>query len=204
MKGTALPVEIAVTVSALVAARDFDRLRAAAKDLRRRGAAAADLSEAAYVASLFCGFPSAVAALVALAEDGGEVHRDRPPVDRGELRRRGERLFRMIHGTSAERQLSMLERVHPDLADTIVAEAYGRVLARDFLPLAARELGGVAALVVLGLIPQLRAHLLGARRTGATWEEIAWAVEHASGLAKIDGAAASALVAELRDRDPVG
>jgi alkylhydroperoxidase/carboxymuconolactone decarboxylase family protein YurZ len=204
-----LVTEAAVTVAALMASGRFDRLAAAARALVRRGVQGADLREAAYLGSLFCGFPRGVAALVALAEvDGhpgpGGVHRDRPAPDRGDARRRGEEVFRAIHQANAGRQLEMLDTVHPDFADTVLTEAYGRVIARDFLPIAARELGGIAALAVLGLGMQLRAHVLGARNVGAPWPAIEAAIRHGCALAGAPPDEALGVLDELHRRSDGG
>jgi alkylhydroperoxidase/carboxymuconolactone decarboxylase family protein YurZ len=202
---TALSLEAAstVTVAALTAAGRFDALHDTAMGLIRRGAKAADLREAAYLVSLFCGFPKGVAALAVLAEietkegDPAYHHDARPAAPR----KLGKELFHEIHRANAERQLDMLQRIHPDFADTVIREAYGRVLSRNFLPLKHRELCGVAALVVLGLTPQLRAHLLGAHNTGATWPEVEAAVALAGELGGADVAEAQEMVTELRAKD---
>ena len=193
----------AVAVAALTAARRFESLRREGERLAAAGIEPGLLREAAYAAALFCGFPSGVASLQALAElepTQAKPHEDIPET-RKELRRRGVHLFRRVHGKNAKRQLEMLDMLHPDYADTVLSEAYGRVLARPFLTLGARELIGVAALAVLGLGPQLRAHLLGARNVGVEWAEIEQAVRQAAGLGGVDAAAALATVAELRARE---
>src|SRR5262245_30283296 len=85
----------AVLVAALTAARRFDELRRQGERLAQGGIEPGLLREAAYAAALFCGFPSGVAALQALAElEPTEVrpHED-APAERKELRRRGTQLF---------------------------------------------------------------------------------------------------------------
>ena len=196
-----LVTEAAVTTSALTTISAITRLGEAARALVARGAATADLREAAYVASLFCGFPRGVAALVALAElaDGG-CHRQPPPATREATRTSGEAVFREIHQRNAGRQLRLLTAIHPDFADTVLTEAYGRVLARPFLPLAVRELVGATALAVMGLGPQLRAHLLGAHNAGAGWPEVEAAVRLGLEVAEADPRDAIAQLTELRAR----
>ena len=78
-----LPTEAAVTIAALTAGPGLDRVGAEGRRLEQRGAAASLLREAAYVASLFCGFPRGVAALVALQDLANpEVESLAPPADR--------------------------------------------------------------------------------------------------------------------------
>ena len=166
-----IQTEAAVAVAALTAGTDLARMPEVVGSLVDRGADMRDLREAAYVASLFCGFPRAVAALVVLdsLDPDGERLEEAATPDRAVAVARGEELFRRIHGVNADRQLVMLNRVHPDFAETVLAEAYGRVLARNGLDLETRELVGVACLAAEGLNRQLRAHLLGARNVGASW-----------------------------------
>ena len=88
------------------------------------------------------------------------------------------------------------------MADTVLSEAYGRVLSRDFLPLPARELIGAVSLAVQNLMPQLRAHLLGTHNAGAPWDQIEAALR--LGLELVDGStkAPLAMLGELRSRSP--
>jgi len=194
-----LSAEAAVTAAALTAAGEHDRLRVAAETLVRRGATARDLREAIYIASLFCGFPRGVAALAALDElDPEAYHTDHPPATRNEARVRGETLFRRLHKGTADRQLRMLAQLHPDFAETVLSEAYGRVLSRSFLALDVRELVGVTVLTVLGLDRQLRAHLSAAHNAGVTWDAIAETVAQAAQWGGIDAEPAMATLARLR------
>jgi 4-carboxymuconolactone decarboxylase len=61
---------------------------------------------------------------------------------------------------------------HPDLADWILADGYGRVLSRPGLPIRERELIVVAVLSALKLPKQLDSHVRGALRVGATAREV--------------------------------
>jgi 4-carboxymuconolactone decarboxylase len=62
---------------------------------------------------------------------------------------------------------------HPDLADWILADGYGRVLSRPGLPIRERELIVVAVLAALKLPKQLESHVRGALRVGASEREVA-------------------------------
>lgn len=62
---------------------------------------------------------------------------------------------------------------HPDLADWILEEGYGRVLSRGVLSIRERELIIVAVLSALRLPLQLESHLRGALRVGATPRDVA-------------------------------
>jgi 4-carboxymuconolactone decarboxylase len=62
---------------------------------------------------------------------------------------------------------------HPELAEWILADGYGRVLSRPGLSIRERELIVVAVLSALRLPKQLESHVRGARRVGATSREVA-------------------------------
>jgi 4-carboxymuconolactone decarboxylase len=91
---------------------------------------------------------------------------------RGDLRRRGEALCRRIYGPVYDRMISRMAGYHPDLADWILADGYGRVLSRPGLSIRERELIVVAVLSALRLPKQLESHVRGARRVGATAREV--------------------------------
>ena len=61
---------------------------------------------------------------------------------------------------------------HPELAEWILADGYGRVLSRPGLTIRERELIVVAVLAALRLPKQLESHVRGARRVGATGREV--------------------------------
>lgn len=61
---------------------------------------------------------------------------------------------------------------HPDLAEWILSNGYGQVLSRPGLSIRERELIVVAVLAALRVPLQLRSHVSGARRVGASEREI--------------------------------
>ena len=61
---------------------------------------------------------------------------------------------------------------HPDLADWILEDGYGRVLSRPGLSVRERELLVVAVLSTLDVPAQLKSHQLGALRVGATEAQV--------------------------------
>jgi alkylhydroperoxidase/carboxymuconolactone decarboxylase family protein YurZ len=86
--------------------------------------------------------------------------------------KRGEAVFRAIHGTTAEAQLAMLEGLPRAFRRSLLGHAYGVVLARDVFDVKLRELVAVACLAVLELPRVLKAHALAAERHGATRAQI--------------------------------
>ena len=119
----------------------------------------------------FAGFARAINAFRALRElaPARSFRRDR---DRRGRRRRGAALCRRIYGPSYGRLLRRMREYHPDLADWMLEDGYGKVLARPGLTLRERELLVVPVLAALRLPLQLDSHLEGAMRVGATRSEI--------------------------------
>jgi len=62
---------------------------------------------------------------------------------------------------------------HPELAEWILEDGYGKVLSRPVLSIRERELIVVAVLSALRLPLQLESHVRGALRVGATKGEVA-------------------------------
>jgi 4-carboxymuconolactone decarboxylase len=170
-------------------ASHLPRIAAAAamgrRDLCRRwcrealdgGVPAADLQEAALQVFLFAGYPRGIDAF----EDvhgaiGGEAPAPRVEGGAGDPAARGRALFERIYGPHAEAVLGKLEGLHPDFARFVIRDAYGQVLGRPFLAIVDRELMAVAMLAALGLRAQLRAHVHGALRVGATAADVRAAV----------------------------
>lgn len=119
----------------------------------------------------FAGFARAINAFSVLRE----LHPEPTPSQRlsRNLRRRGELLCRRIYGPVYEKMIGRMKGFHPDLADWILEEGYGRVLSRGVLSIRERELIIVAVLSALRLPLQLESHLRGALRVGATPRDVA-------------------------------
>jgi len=141
------------------------------------GVAAAALHEALLQSYLFVGYPRAINALIALADARGtdrpdpDTLRDASPADLAVWRERGERLCRQIYGESTVRLQANIAALHPDLADWMVVEGYGKVLSRPQLGPRERELAVLGILAADVQLRQLESHVRGALRVGATPDE---------------------------------
>jgi 4-carboxymuconolactone decarboxylase len=137
----------------------------------RAGTRPARLDETLLQLVPFAGFARAINAFSVLRE----LHpRPAPSPRRGkDFRRRGEALCRRIYGPVYGRMIGRMRGYHPELADWILEEGYGRVLSRPGLTLRERELIVVAVLSALRLPKQLESHRRGALRVGATEGEVA-------------------------------
>ncbi|MCP2013075.1 4-carboxymuconolactone decarboxylase [Deinococcus sp. HSC-46F16] len=77
-----------------------------------------------------------------------------------------------IFGAQEERILARLARLNPDLMAYIRDFAYDTVYERPGLDLKTKELIACALLASLGSPPELKTHLRGALRAGATEAEV--------------------------------
>lgn len=172
---------VPVAVAAALGRRDELGIAARAHLVTDR--AVPPLREALLMVCLFAGFPRCLDALGVVADAAHAVERRLDPqpeeglpadeARRRELfRRRGRGLFRRVYGSDTERVLLGLFALDPELPHWVLEDAYGRVLARPGLDAAARERLAVAMLCALDLPRQLRGHLLGALRCGATVEQL--------------------------------
>jgi 4-carboxymuconolactone decarboxylase len=104
---------------------------------------------------------------------------------------RGETACRLIYGDHYAKLRENVNALHPALDAWMVAEGYGRTLSRDGLDLPRRELCVIAQTAVLRTPRQLRSHLLGALRVGATSGVITAALDAIAPLLGADQADAA-------------
>jgi len=170
-------VQALVRLSAAVAAGERTRRGTA----MRRAAEVAEpleVEEALLQSYLFLGFPAALTALAEWREITGArpvPGTERPDPD--EWARRGVAVCRTVYGRAYEKLRANVRRVHPAMDDWMILEGYGKVLSRDGLALATRELCIVAVLAATGWEPQLHSHLRGALHAGCAPAEVEEALE---------------------------
>lgn len=166
-----------VTLSAAVAAGDPHDRRTALGEAHRAAPARA-VEEALLQTYLFLGFPAALTALSEWRQVSG-----RPPVleteapDAESWDRRGQVVCRTVYGKAYDKLRANVRRVHPAMDEWMVREGYGKVLGRDGLDLASRELCIVAMLAATGWEPQLHSHLRGALNAGCEEDAVESALE---------------------------
>ncbi|MFN8546777.1 MAG: hypothetical protein U0527_02085 [Candidatus Eisenbacteria bacterium] len=83
---------------------------------------------------------------------------------------RGESLCREIYGPQYDRLRVNLGGYHPELADWMILEGYGKVLSRPTIAAGEREQWIVPILVVQEARDQMHSHLRGALRVGVSAE----------------------------------
>lgn len=110
----------------------------------------------------------------------------------------GEELFRALYGADADRVLPHLRQLDPLLAAWILDHAYGRVIARDALPLPERERLAVLLLAADGCWKQWESHARICLRLGVPLATLAADLDRAdwpSPAARAHAAAALDLLA---------
>jgi 4-carboxymuconolactone decarboxylase len=161
-------------ISGLVALRNEPELRAEYIKALNGGVSLPVIREAVLQAYLFAGYASAINAFIILNEVS-EGDQNFLQEESGSLQiwqERGEQLCRKIYGSQYEKLVHNMKRLHPDLADWMIWEGYGKVLSRPFLTPVVRELLIVAMTTVLQVERQFMSHVRGALNVGATSEQI--------------------------------
>lgn len=86
---------------------------------------------------------------------------------------RGAEIIQDLYGDFGGAFFEDLEEVAPDFGRFIVEFSYGDVFSRPGLDMRTREIAVISALTALGTAErQLKAHILGALKVGASREEI--------------------------------
>ncbi len=138
----------------------------------RRNADPDRVEEVLVQSYLFVGFPRALAAL---ARWRNLSDRDPPAAHEDDCRTRGDRgeaCCRRVYGEQYSALRRNIAHLHPDMDRWMVEEGYGKVLARDGLPLGERELCIAALLAALPAPVQLYSHLRGALEVGVDRERV--------------------------------
>ncbi len=168
-------------------------------------ASPAAVEEALLQSYLFLGFPAALTALAEWREVSGESASPEPqPLGLEAWRRRGEDVCRTVYGRAYDKLRASIRRVHPAMDAWMIHEGYGKVLAREGLDLATRELCIVSILSATGWEPQLHSHLRGALHAGCDEDSVDAAIEAGLELAENESWSQSArsLWRRVRERSP--
>jgi len=120
---------------------------------------------------------------------------------------KGKKILEDIQQRPVEEIFKELEDVAPDLSRFVVEFPYSEIYTRDEVDLKTRELCTVAAITVLGAIPQLKDHINAALNVGNSPAEIVEIIMQMSaycGFPKaINGIVAAKEVFAERDLLPV-
>ena len=121
---------------------------------------------------------------------------------------KGKEMLEGIQERSVEEIFKDLEDVAPDMSRFVVEFPYSEIYTRTEVDLKTRELCTVAALTVLGTVPQLKDHINAALNVGNSPTEVVEIIMQMSaycGFPKsINGVVAAKEVFEERDLLPLG
>jgi 4-carboxymuconolactone decarboxylase len=163
-----------VRISSCVALRDEQKLREELQIALKQGSPIKQIREAVLQTYLFAGYAAAINAFILLNEatgDDSEFFRQAPG-SLEEWKAQGEELCRKVYGSQYENLVHNMKQLHPDLADWMILEGYGKVLSRPFFSPVVRELLIVAMTAVLRVERQFYSHVRGALNVGASPQQI--------------------------------
>lgn len=165
-----------IRLAAAVAQGYEPELRERLEDARSAGVPSAWVDEMLLQSLLFVGYPRTLVAFGLWRKASGE---DAPATDpdtdygrAGEWVKRGEETCGIIYGDNYRKLRNNVKELHPALDAWMIAEGYGRTLARPGLDLLRRELCIVAQAGVLETPRQLHSHMRGALNAGASFAQV--------------------------------
>lgn len=120
---------------------------------------------------LMCGYPRALVAMTVWRKFSGVKAPSSDPdasyEAHTEWTTRGEATCAIVYGENYRKLRDNVRALHPAVDEWMIAEGYGRTLARPGLDLMRRELCTVAQTAILETERQLHSHLRGALNAGA-------------------------------------
>jgi 4-carboxymuconolactone decarboxylase len=168
-----------VRISACVALRNEEALRHEFQYAIEQGFDLKVIREAVLQTYLFAGYASTINAFIVLNEltnnkdpYNADIFFQEESKNLEMWESRGKELCRRIYGPQYEKLMDNMRSLHPDLADWILWEGYGKVLSRPFLTPAVRELLIVSMTAALGVERQFHAHVRGALNVGANPDQL--------------------------------
>jgi len=167
-------------IVALLSLNDGALLREAIVYGLEEGVHPRDIREAILQSYLFVGYPKVINGFFLLEELCKEQNLDYPQdkvasedYDLWETwEKRGEFLCRKVYGDMYDRLQEKIMDLHPLLARWMIVEGYGKVLSREDLTGAIREMLVIAILTSQGVWRQLHSHLLGGLNLGVSPVEL--------------------------------
>jgi 4-carboxymuconolactone decarboxylase len=85
---------------------------------------------------------------------------------------KGIEIRKKLNGDRYGKASSALAELAPDLDEMLTDTVFGRVWARPELDIKMRSVATIAALTVMGRLPQLKGHILNGLNVGLTKQEI--------------------------------
>ncbi len=167
-------INILVRISACVACRDESKLQLEIHTALQQKLSVTLIRETILQTYLFTGYAATINAFIVLNETvesaEGFIREEQRTLEL--WKERGDELCRKIYGSQYDKLVQNMNRLHPDLAEWMVWEGYGKVLCRPFLSPLVRELLIIAMTAVLQVERQFYSHVRGALHVGANAEQI--------------------------------
>ena len=173
MEPTLSEIHTLVRVSACVGLREESLLELELRAALDQKLSVPILREVILQSYLFAGYAAAINAFLllnTLTNSGDYLREEQASIE--VWKERGTDLCEKIYGGQYERLVQNMNRLHPDLAEWMIWEGYGKVLSRPFLSPRVRELLIVGMTAVLRVERQFHSHVRGALQVGATAEEL--------------------------------
>jgi 4-carboxymuconolactone decarboxylase len=175
-------------ITACVGLRDEARLEQEIRFAIQENVSIVHIRETILQSYLFAGYASVINAFVVMnrlvPSDTATLTEQKGSIEL--WKERGIELCKKIYGSQYEPLVRNMNLLHPDLAEWMIWEGYGKVLARPFLSARVRELLIVAMTAVLNVSRQFLSHVRGAMNVGATPEELRSVFQECSRFADVE------------------
>ncbi|HCN37650.1 MAG TPA: hypothetical protein DIS94_08075 [Bacteroidetes bacterium] len=174
-------IECLIKLSSAKAAKKFKLIDKIIKDSKKIDIDYVKLYECILQVYLFCGFPATIESL--------KVFKKYYPVNSVLLeqkvinpREKGLKTFKKIYGNNYKKVILNIQNLSDELSEWMLLEGYGKVLSRQGLTLAEREIINVSVLCTDYYPVQLFSHIKGCLNCGLTKKEIAKVIELTGGI----------------------
>ncbi len=165
-------IKFLTRIVSAVSSGNLKKLSVEIKKALKRKVKVRRIEEAILQCYLFAGFPAVIESLKVLRDIVGQSNAKAKEYDVEKFYVNGIETCRKVYREDFEKLIQNMKDLHPDIAQWMIIEGYGKVLSRDVLSLREREILNVAILTTLGWERQLRSHLKGAINVGVGKSEI--------------------------------
>jgi alkylhydroperoxidase/carboxymuconolactone decarboxylase family protein YurZ len=163
-----------IKIAAYLALKDWNNLDSELKNYISNNYNLQFVDEIFLTSYLFLGFPAMITAFEMLRQSS--THKSKFKLNRKNnysyWKNKGLKLFRKIYDDKSEKLLLKVKKLHPEVANWMLTEGYGKVLSRKFLPINIREIIIITFLIINYYPKQLYSHLKGALNVGVSTNEI--------------------------------
>ncbi|CUU00912.1 4-carboxymuconolactone decarboxylase [Candidatus Thermokryptus mobilis] len=165
-------IKFLTRIVSLVSAGKLKKLSVEIKRASKRKVNVRRIEEAILQCYLFAGFPAVIESFKVLRDVVGQSNAKAREYEVGKFYVNGVETCRKVYKEDYEKLIQNMKALHPEIAQWMIIEGYGKVLSRDVLSLKEREILNVAILTMLGWERQLRSHLKGALNVGVERRQI--------------------------------